>query len=105
MDSYSRHYVCGHAASLLRYLELQQFEVVQQHLSSGTRSRVGSDRLDNRLIYLVVRINKPLSCLYQHGPPPGQLTNYVPEIILHSKLRSCKLGHVQLHERGSNWAP
>jgi hypothetical protein len=32
--------------------------------------------------YLVVRINKPLSCLYQHGPPPGQLTNYVPEMIL-----------------------
>jgi hypothetical protein len=32
--------------------------------------------------YLVVEINKPLSCLYQHGRQPGQLTKYVPEIIL-----------------------
>jgi hypothetical protein len=31
---------------------------------------------------LVVGINKPLSCLYQHGPQPVQLANYVLEILL-----------------------
>ena len=25
---------------------------------------------------------KPLSCLYQHGPQPGRLANYVLEILL-----------------------
>jgi hypothetical protein len=32
--------------------------------------------------YLVGGINKPLSCLYQHEPQPGQLTNYVLQIFL-----------------------
>jgi len=31
--------------------------------------------------YLVFGINKPLSCLCQHGPQPGSLTNYVLEIL------------------------
>jgi hypothetical protein len=30
----------------------------------------------------VVRVNKPLPCLYQHEPQPGQLTNYVLDILL-----------------------
>jgi hypothetical protein len=34
------------------------------------------------LAYLVVGVNKPLSGHYQHEPQPGQLTNYVPEILL-----------------------
>jgi hypothetical protein len=33
-------------------------------------------------VYLVVRVNKPLPCLYQHEPQPGQLTNYVLDILL-----------------------
>jgi hypothetical protein len=33
-------------------------------------------------VYLVVGINKPLACLYQHEPQPGLLTNYILKILL-----------------------
>ena len=39
-------------------------------------------RFSAKLTYLVVRVNKPLPCLYQHEPQPGQLTNYVLDILL-----------------------
>jgi hypothetical protein len=41
-----------------------------------------SPLLTRYYIYLIGGINKPLSCLYQHEPQPGQLTNYVLEILL-----------------------
>jgi hypothetical protein len=56
---------------------------LEAHHNPPDDADLPQDRLANLPpVYLVVRINKPLSCLYQHGPPPGQLTNYVPEMIL-----------------------